>query len=42
MKNLLFPIGLVATLAGCSKKEEPAPAPNPYLGHWQSESEVGR
>lgn len=27
MKHLLFAIGLVATLASCSKKEEPAPEP---------------
>jgi hypothetical protein len=36
MKHLLFAIGLVATLASCSKKEEPAPEPMPTLiGRWK-------
>ncbi|NML67945.1 hypothetical protein HHL22_22320 [Hymenobacter sp. RP-2-7] len=32
MKHLLLAIGEVATLAGCSKKEGPAPEPGPTAG----------
>jgi hypothetical protein len=36
MKHLLLAALLLSVFTGCRKKEDPAP--DPFLGHWQSES----
>lgn len=38
MKTTLFALALVASLAGCGKKTDPTPTPDPFLGHWVSET----
>jgi hypothetical protein len=36
MKHLFFFVFLLVLFTGCHKKDDPAP--DPFLGHWQSES----